>query len=63
MRKLIVLSASALVLALGAAQARDTSCHGSPCGLIPQDFGQVYAAPIASENQVAPWQLLSQRKH
>jgi hypothetical protein len=34
MRKLIVLSASALVLALGAAQARDTSCHGSPCGLI-----------------------------
>ena len=54
MRKLIVLSASALVLALGAAQARDTSCHGSPCGLIPLDFGQAYAAPAASRKPGRP---------
>ena len=63
MHKLIVLTASALVLALGAAQASAASCHGSPCGLIPLDFGQAYAAPIASESRVAPNQLLSQRKN
>ena len=62
MRKLIVLSASALVFALGAAQASATPNHGSPSGLIPSDVGQAYAAPTATESQAAStW--INTRRH
>lgn len=62
MRKLIVLSASALVLALGAAQASATPYHGSPYNLTPQDVAQSYAAPAATESQAAStW--INTRRH
>jgi hypothetical protein len=62
MRKLIVLGASALVLALGAAQASATSYHGSQSGLTPSVVDQAYAAPTGAEGQFAPnW--ITTRRH
>ncbi len=54
MRKLIVLGVSAVVLALGAAQASAT-CNAAACGMAPVGVGQTYAAPADEGQIVSTW--------
>ncbi len=53
MRKLIVLGVSAVVLALGVAQASAT-CNAAACGPAPV-VGQAYDAPAADGKTATAW--------
>jgi len=61
MRKFIVLGVSAVVLALGAAQASAT-CNAAVCGMAPVAAYEGYAAP-ADEGRVTPTTTFSSRNH